>query len=299
MLVPMIPDIRFLLLGALLVMALVFAVTWVRLLRLGAGTGLGFQWPTPLETAIGFVTNFFDTLGIGSFAPTTAAWRWRRIVPDERIPATLNVGHTPPVIVQALIFLTIVTVEPLSLLTLIVAGVAGAWLGAGVVTHWPRRRIQLGMGLGLLGAGALMLLKNLDEMRGVPLFPGGDAVGLHGPVLAFAAAVMFVLGALVTLGIGMYAPCLILVSLLGMNPRAAFPIMMGACAFVMPVASIRFLRSGNLAQRPALGLALGGIPAVLVAALIVKSLPLTVIRWLVVVVVVYTAVTLLRSARET
>jgi uncharacterized membrane protein YfcA len=155
------------------------------------------------------------------------------------------------------------------------------------------------MGVGLLGAGALMLLKNLDEMRGVPLFPGGDAVGLHGPVLAFAAAVMFVLGALVTLGIGMYAPCLILVSLLGMNPRAAFPIMMGACAFVMPVASIRFLRSGSLSQQPALGLALGGIPAVLVAALIVKSLPLTAVRWLVVVVVVYTAVTLLRSARET
>jgi hypothetical protein len=132
-----IPGIRVLLLGALVVMSLAFAITWLRLLRLGAGTPMGFRWPTPLETAIGFVTNFFDTLGIGSFAPTTAAWRWRHIVPDERIPGTLNVGHTPPVIVQALIFLTIVVVEPVSLITLIAAGVLGAWLGAGAVTHWP------------------------------------------------------------------------------------------------------------------------------------------------------------------
>ena len=167
-----------------------------------------------------------------------------------------------------------------------------------IVSRSPKRRIQLGMGVGLLAAGVLMLLKNLDDLRGVPLFPGGDATGLHGPVLLFAAAVMFVLGALVTLGIGMYAPCLILISLLGMNPRAAFPIMMGACAFVMPVASIRFLQSGSFAARPALGLALGGIPAVLIAALIVKSLPLTAIRWLVVVVVVYTAITMLRSTHD-
>ena len=100
-----------------------------------------------------------------------------------------------------------------------------------------------------------------------------------------------------TLGIGLYAPCLIMISLLGMNPRAAFPIMMGSCAFLMPVASAKFLQAGKYSLRPALGLALGGVPAVLIAALIVKQLPLTYVRWLVVIVVLYTAVSMLRSAK--
>ena len=85
-----------------------------------------------------------------------------------------------------------------------------------------------------------------------------------------------------TLGIGMYAPSLIMISLLGMNPKAAFPIMMGSCAFLMPLASLRFLKAGSYATRPALGLALGGVPAVLLAAYLVKSLPLVWVRWLVI-----------------
>jgi uncharacterized membrane protein YfcA len=122
-------------------------------------------------------------------------------------------------------------------------------------------------------------------------------VSLSGTRLGVGLAGNFVLGALMTLGIGLYAPCLILISLLGMDPRAAFPIMMGACAFLMPVASARFVAAGSYHPRASVGLALGGIPAVLVAAYIVKSLPLSAVRWLVVIVVVYTAVALLRSAR--
>lgn len=256
------------------------------------------RWPTFLETAVGFVTNFFDTLGIGSFAPTTSAYRLQRLVPDELIPGTLNVGHSPPVVLQAFIFVSLVAVAPATLLTLIAAAVLGSWLGAGVVTRWPKRAIQRGMGIGLLVAAALMLLKNLDELRGVPLVAGGSALGLSAPLLVAAACAIFVMGALVTLGVGLYAPCLIMVSLLGMDPRAAFPIMMGACAFVMPVASLRFLRSGRYDAGPALGLALGGLPAVLIAAFIVKSLPLLAVRWLVVVVVICTAVMMLRRERR-
>ena len=97
------------------------------------------------------------------------------------------------------------------------------------------------------------------------------------------------------LGIGLYAPCLILVSLLGMNPVAAFPIMMGSCAFLMPFASIRFVRKGSYAPNAALWMMLAGVPGVLIAAFIVKSLPLTAVKWLVVVVVTYAAVNLLRA----
>jgi uncharacterized membrane protein YfcA len=247
--------------------------------------------PTPFELAIGFFTNLFDSLGIGSFAPTTSLFKLGKLVPDRLIPGTLNVGHTLPTIAQAAAFLSIVEVEITTLVTMIGAAVLGAWLGAGVVAGWPRRYVQSGMGAALLVASTLMLMTNLD------LFPaGGNALGLSGGRLTFAIGVNFLLGALMTLGIGLYAPCMILVSLLGMNPRAAFPIMMGSCAFLMSAGSLRFMRKESFAMRPSLGLALGGVPGVLVGAYIIKELDLTTLRWLVVAVVIYTAGAMLRSA---
>jgi uncharacterized membrane protein YfcA len=247
--------------------------------------------PGILPTGIGFVTNFFDSLGIGSFATTTAMWRYWRIVPDRIIPGTLNTGHTIPVVVQAFIYTSIIAVDTLTLFAMIAASVTGAWFGAGIVASWPRRRVQIGMGVALLAAATLMLMTQLE------LFPGGgDALGVRGSRLAIAVVGNLLLGALMTLGIGLYAPCMILVSLLGMSPRAAFPIMMGCCAFLMPVGSMRFIRERSYSLRAALGLTLGGIPGVLLAAYIVKELPLYAVRWLVIVVVVYTAVSMLHSA---
>lgn len=249
------------------------------------------NFPNPIELAIGFCTNFFDALGIGSFATTTSLFKLCRVVRDQDIPGTLNVGLTPPSIIEAFIFISIVRVDPSTLIFLISAAVAGAWLGSGVVARWPRRNIQIGMGVALLIAGTLFSLSNLK------LFPsGGTALALQDGRLWFAVAVNFCLGALMTLGIGLFAPCMILVSLLGMNPIAAFPIMMASCAFLMPVASVRFIQFDRYALRPSLGLSLGGIPAVLIAAFLVKALPLTTLRWLVVGVVIYTAVSMLRSA---
>ena len=249
------------------------------------------QAPTLFQIGLGAVTNFFDALGIGSFATTTAVFRLKRMVPDRIIPGTLNAGHTLPTIAQAFIFTSVIPVDILTLFTMIIAAVLGAWLGAGVVAGWPRRKVQVGMGLALLGAATLMLMTQLN------LFPGGgEDLGVRGVRLALALGGNFMLGALMTLGIGLYAPCMILVSLLGMNPTAAFPIMMGSCAFLMPVGSLRFIRERSYSLRPALGLAIGGIPGVLLAAYIVKSLPLYAVRWLVIVVVLYTAITMLMSA---
>jgi uncharacterized membrane protein YfcA len=247
--------------------------------------------PTLREMAVGAVTDFLDTLGIGSFAVTTSFYKLWKMVPDRVIPGTLNVGHTLPTIAEAFIYIAIIRVDMRTLLFLIAAAVAGAWLGAGVVSQWSRRKVQIGMGAALAAAAALMLMSQLD------LFPaGGESLGLSGARLAVGVGGSFVFGALMTLGIGFYAPCLILVSFLGMSPTAAFPIMMGACAFLMPVGSARFVRAGSYSPRAALGLTLGGIPAVLVAAFLVKSLPLAAVRWLVVIVVVYTAAAMLRSA---
>ncbi|MCA1649638.1 MAG: sulfite exporter TauE/SafE family protein, partial [Acidobacteria bacterium] len=206
------------------------------------------------------------------------------------IPGTLNAGHTLPTIAQAFFFTSVIPVDVLTLISMIAAAVLGAWLGAGVVARWSRRRVQIGMGMALLAAAVFMLMRQLD------LFPPGSAeIGVRGVKLAIAVGGNFVLGALMTLGIGLYAPCMILVSLLGMSERTAFPIMMGSCAFLMPVGSLRFIRERSYSLRSALGLAIGGIPGVLVAVYIVKSLPLYAVRWLVIAVVLYTAVTMLVS----
>jgi len=281
-------TIRTVLFIALGILGFLYLTRWIAQARTGDDSAPS---PSPLQVAIGFITNFFDTLGIGSFAPTTSAFKLWKVVPDERIPGTLHVGHTPPVIVQAFIFIAIVQVDPGTLGSMIAASVVGAWLGAGVVARWPRRRIQIGMGI------ALLLAAGTFVMAIYGLFPvGGAAQGLRGAALGVALAGNFVLGALMTLGIGMYAPSMIMISLLGMNPTTAFPIMMGSSAFLMPVASLRFLRAGAYGIRAAVGLALGGLPAVLIAAFIVKSLPLNAMRWLVVVVVLYSAFAMLRSA---
>ncbi len=246
---------------------------------------------TLLLGAIGFVTNFFDTLGIGSFATTTSMYKFWKLVDDRVIPGTLNVGHTLPTIAQAFIYILVIEVDMKTLMLLIVSSLVGAWLGAGVVASWSRQKVQIGMGAALVVAAGFMLfrlLKGDPEELGTP--------GLDGTLLWIGLAGNFVLGALMTLGIGLYAPCMIMIALLGMNPKAAFPIMMGSCAFLMPVSSARFVKKGSYDQRAAIGLAVGGIPAVLIAGLIVKSLPLDYVKGLVIIVVVYTAAMMLRSA---
>jgi uncharacterized membrane protein YfcA len=249
--------------------------------------------PSPYELAVGAITDFFDTLGIGSFATTAALFKLRRTVPDRLLPGTLNVGHALPTVAQALIYITIVRVERLTLTLMIASAALGAWLGAGVVSRWSTRTVRRAMGLALLAAVLLMLAQ---QARLLP--PGRDALGLRGGHLALGLAGNMALGALMTLGIGLYAPCMILVSLLGMNPTAAFPIMMGSCAVLMPVASARFMTSGAYSASAALGLTLGGLPAVLVAAWIVRSLPLEAVRWLVIGVVTYASGAMLRSAKR-
>jgi uncharacterized membrane protein YfcA len=240
---------------------------------------------------IGLITNFFDTLGIGSYATTTSFFKLWRLVPDEQIPGTLNVGHTVPTLIQAFIYIAVVKVDVMTLTLMVAAAALGAWLGAGVVARWSRRKIQIGMGTALLIMAGFFLLKQLNYLPG-----GGEAYGLTGPKLVIAVAANAVLGALMTLGIGLYAPCMVLISLLGMNQTTAYPIMMGSCAFLMPVGSARFIKEAKYNLKSALGLALGGIPGVLIAAFIVKEMSVVAVRWLVIVVVVYTAIMMLRSA---
>jgi len=249
--------------------------------------------PSGEAILLGAVTNFFDTLGIGSFAPTIAWMRFRRLVPDRLIPLTMLGGYILPSIVQALVFLALlgVWIDPLLLLLCILAMVIGGIVGVPIAARAPIRLVQGIVGLALLVAGFFYSLSNLGLMP-----PGGSATSLPTHWAMVAVAVHFLLGVLVCFGVGNYAPTLAMLSLMGMDPRLAFPIMASAASFAGVAAAGRSIRLVKLNYRIVLGLALGAIPAVLVAAFIVKEMPMTMLRWLVVVVVSYAGMTLLLSA---
>ena len=240
---------------------------------------------------IGFVGNFFDTLGIGSFAIETAMFKFMRQSEDRLIPGTLNVANAIPTVVQAIIFIQIVEVEPLTLVLMLAASGAGAVLGAGIVSKLSEKKIRLTMGIALLITAGFIVARNLEWIGG-----GGEAIGLEGSKLVLAVVVNFILGALMTAGIGLYAPCMALVFALGMSPAVAFPIMMGSCAFLMPVASLKFIKEGAYNRRASFAIAIAGVFAVLVAAFLVKSLPMDVLKWLIIAVIIYTAIVMLRAA---
>lgn len=240
---------------------------------------------------IGSVVNFFDVLGIGAFAPQTALLKFTKQTEDRLLPGTLNVSNTLPVILQAIIFITIIEVEPLTLVLMLLSAAGGAILGAGIVAKLSERKIRLTMGFALLVTAGFMFAGKMNWIQG-----GGEAIGLYGSKLIIAVAANFVLGALMTAGIGLYAPCMALIFALGMSPKVAFPIMMGSCAFLMPPASVRFIKEGAYNRKASMGMAIPSLVAVLVAAFVVKSLPLDTLRWLVIGVILYTALVMLRAA---
>lgn len=239
---------------------------------------------------IGLITDIGDTLGIGNFAPTASIFKIFKLVDDRVIPGTMNAAHCLAVVTEALIFITVIKVEPITLVTMVAASVAGAVLGAGLVSKLDVKKVRLGMGTALVVLAFILLAGLLDWMPS-----GGDAIGLYGGKLIFAVIVNFFLGALMTIGIGQYAPCMALVYALGMSAQVAFPIMMASCAFLMPAASIRFVKEQAVDLKAAMGITIGGIIGVLIAAYIIVSIPLTALKWLVFAVLVYTAIMLLRD----
>lgn len=282
---------KYFLLALLSVSALIFVLVYLRDIAKRRASFSKVSW-LPLS-GIGFVTNFFDTLGIGSFAPTTSFYKFTKMVDDRVIPGTLNVGHCLPVVAQALIFITVVEVAPLTLISMMVAATLGAVIGAGEVCKLPVNKIRIGLGGALIIVAFAMLAGILNIMPS-----GGDAFALTGWKFIVALVVIFIFGALQTIGIGLYAPCMALVYSLGMNPRAAFPIMMGSCALLMPWASLKFIKEASYDPKAAIGLTGLGIIGVLIAAYIVKSLPLNVLKWVVVVVILYTSVMMFRSVKK-
>lgn len=242
---------------------------------------------------IGFVTDFFDTLGIGSFAPTTVLFKVTKFLDtDKKIPGTLNVAHTIPVMAEAFIFLTAVDVEGVTLFSMVAAATVGAIFGARIVNKLPEKKIQLVMGFCMIIVAFLMFAGQMGWIAGLGT---GTAIGLTGIKLVIGVAVNFVLGALMMAGVGLYAPCMALVYMLGMNPKVAFPIMMASCAGLMATGSVEFIKKGNYTRIGSLMITIGGVIGVYIAANFVTNMPIKTLTWVVIAVVLVTAVMLLRK----
>jgi uncharacterized membrane protein YfcA len=278
------------LIALLLILGLAVLVYGFALGRAAVAKRVG---PNSEALVLGAVVNFLDTLGIGSFAPTTAWFRFRRMVPDRLIPPTLLVGLTPPAMAQSIIFLILlgVLVDPVLLFGCATAVLAGGLVGAQMVARARVWVVQAVVAVGLLLAASAYAMTNLQ------LFPGGGTANGLPPMLTIVAILAnFGFGILANFGVGNYAPTLVMLSLMGMDPRLCFPIMAAGGSLMGAGASVRHIAIGEVNMRIVLGLAIGGIPAVLVAAFIVREMPLEYLRWLVLVVVLYAAVVMARAA---
>lgn len=258
-----------------------------------------------INALIGLVTDFFDTLGIGCFAPTMFAWKVFGGLPrdeqgrdrDDLVPGTLNVGHALPVISEALLFLGFVEVEPLTLISLLAAACLGGVLGAGWVSRWRVSTVRIALSLCLYATAVVVLMRqfSIGPYAGV----NEALLGLHGVRLLIAVAVNFMLGVLMNLGFGLYAPCMGMLLALGMDVGAIFPIMMGSTAIQMPLSAVVFIREGKYDPKAAVMLGVFGVVGVLCAYFFVRSMDLTLLLYIVIVVMLYTATRyLLEGLRE-
>lgn len=283
------PSPTIILYSCLVLLNLGFVAVWIKTARGGKSS----LRPSTGDVAIGVGTNFLDTLGIGNYAQITALFKLRRRPADDLIPGTLNVGNTIPSFVSSMLFTAAISVEPVLLTSMVLSAGAGAWVGAGLVSRMKQRTIQVFMGVALLIAAFFFTLTNVGVLP-----PTGTAMGLDGWRFATAVTANFVFGALMCVGIGNYAPSMALLAFLGMHPIAAYPIMMGSDGVLIPIASLGFLKSRRFAPGVAVGLTIGGVCGTLLAFPLVKTLGdhLTVLRWVVIGVVCYAAVSMLRSA---
>lgn len=276
-----------------LLLVLGLAVVGFTFVLFRAALAAGSAAPKLEAIAVGAAVNFFDTLGIGSFAPTLSWLKLRAKLPDRLIPCTMIVACTLPTMLQAAIFLTLlgVHVDALLLIAYSVALLAGGLVGQRLVVRVRVWIVQAVVAAALLIAAALYALSNLHLM---PV--GGLATALPWPLMLAAVAASFVMGVLLNFGIGHYAPSLLMLSLMGMDPKLAFPIMATGGALAAAVISGRHVVAKVADLRIAIGFLLGGIPGVLVAAFVVKDMPVEWLRWLVIAVVIYAATVMLREA---
>ncbi|MFT8992601.1 MAG: sulfite exporter TauE/SafE family protein [Leuconostoc mesenteroides] len=249
-----------------------------------------------LGMLIGFITDFGDTLGIGSFATTTAAFRMTHYIDDDRkLPGTLNAVHAIPVMFQALFFITAVKVELTTLLPMTTAAVIGAYVGTHVTKKWHAPTVQRVMAVALLIAVIIMVVRIITT-------PGSNnsmgVHGLHGWWLILGIVFNFGIGVLMTMGLGNYAPELIFFSLMGVNPAVAFPVMMLDAALIMPTTALNVIKMDRVSWQGFAGVAIGGVLGVIVAAKFFTSMNVDLLNKLIVIVALWTIFGLVRDSMK-
>lgn len=262
-----------------------FALVFVR--DLIAHKGETMKEPgNPIALAISsFFIFLLSTFGISDFAIGAAIYPKAKWVSDKKLPGTLNTECVIPVAVMALAYITSVEVDLATLLLPIIAQVIGAYISPRFVVKLPIKTIKKFVATGLFIAAALILAGK------VGLYPsGGDATGLTGIKLIALTVLSFVYGAVNNIGIGSYALTTATVYALGLSPLVAFPIMMGACTFSVPVGSMQFIKLDSYSRKITLFTATFGALGVLVAAFVVKSLDVSMLQWIVVVVILFSAI---------
>ncbi|MCM6837498.1 TSUP family transporter [Leuconostoc mesenteroides] len=249
-----------------------------------------------LGMLIGFITDFGDTLGIGSFATTTAAFRMTHYIDDDRkLPGTLNAVHAIPVMFQALFFITAVKVELTTLLPMTTAAVIGAYVGTHVTKKWHAPTVQRVTAVALLIAVIIMVVRMITT-------PGSNnsmgVHGLHGWWLILGIVFNFGIGVLMTMGLGNYAPELIFFSLMGVNPAVAFPVMMLDAALIMPTTALNVIKMDRVSWRGFAGVAIGGVLGVIVATKFFTSMNVDLLNKLIVIVALWTIFGLVRDSMK-
>ena len=244
---------------------------------------------------MGFVLNLLDTLGVGSNATQAAFFKFTKLSPDEELPGNGNVIFGIPVIVEALLFMTVIDVDTLTLFSMLIAAMLGGIVGGKVIAHLPVQKIRTILSITLPCVAVILVCK----VNGFgPFGLMGDATALTDAKLIISIVINFVLGMLMCAGVGLYAPCMALCALMGLNITVAFPIMMGSCALLMPPASMEFIKAGRYNRKAALIASVTGILGVLAAYYIVKSMPVDILTYIVAVVLIYMAITFIISNKK-
>ena len=247
----------------------------------------------PYNTIVGIAANFLDVFGIGSFATTSAAFKLGKSVRDGDIAGTMIVGDTIPICIEAFLFAKLAGVDGLTLGILIIAAVVGAFLGSALITKLNIQGMRLMLGVGMVILGILMALRVFAVG---PFGLVGDGLGLSGGRLVIAAFVQFILGVLMNIGVGLYAPCMAICCGLGMSVTAALPVVMGSSALLMAFGNgPQFIRSGKFDPLAVITQIIGGAAGVLIAYFFVKTLDVRYLTMIIAAVVLVTAVMFFRD----
>lgn len=238
-----------------------------------------------------FVLMLLSTLGISDFAISMAVYPKTKWVTAKKMPGTLNVQVAIPAAVMALAFINSIKIDVLTLVVPIVCQMTGSYLSPRYVVKLPANTIKRVMAVGLFISAGFILAGKFGIMP-----TGGDATGLRGVKLVILGACTFIWGALNNIGIGSYSTTMATVYALGLSPVAAFPIMMGSSGFSVPIGSMQFVKLKAYNRKISLFTSTIGSLAVLVGVFFIKSLDLSTVQWVVVAVIIYSAISMMRDS---